>query len=92
MKPGFLGASVSLMLVACGDHSADYTLPDLGSGARHVVIAGDSAGDGLALINDDGSGYLLLGNDSNAASMVVYRRKLECCAGAACRILRKSRP
>jgi len=75
MKPGVFGAAVSLMLVACGDHSADYTLPDLGSGARHVVIAGDSAGDGLALINDDGDAYLLLGNDSNAASTVVYRRK-----------------
>lgn len=75
MKLRILGAGASLMMAACSGSSADYTLPDLGFGARHVVIAGDTAGDGIALINDDGSAYLLLGNDSNAASTVVYRRK-----------------
>lgn len=67
---------VGLMLAACSNHNDQPTvsLPDFGSGARHVAISGDTAGDGLALINPDGSAYLLLGNDSNAASTVVYRR------------------
>ncbi len=65
-----------LMLAACsGRHDAKtFELPDLGSGARRVVISGDTATDGLALIGTDGKAYLMLGNDSNAASTVVYRR------------------
>lgn len=75
MRMIFLSAVASMMLAACGGNSADYTLPDFGAGARHVVIAGDTASNGLVLTHADGSAYLLLGNDSNAASTVVYRRK-----------------
>ncbi|MES2489033.1 MAG: hypothetical protein V4607_04510 [Pseudomonadota bacterium] len=66
----------SLMLAACSGHNdaKTFELPDFGSGARHVVVSGDTAANGLALMGTDGKAYLMLGNDSNAASTVVYRR------------------
>ncbi|PTU30248.1 hypothetical protein [Stenotrophobium rhamnosiphilum] len=66
----------SLLLAACSGHNdaKTFELPDFGSGARHVVVSGDTASNGLALIGADGKAYLMLGNDSNAASTVVYRR------------------
>lgn len=67
---------LGLMLSACSNHQDAQTveLPDFGSGARRVVISGDTATSGLVLISADGRDYLMLGNDSNAPSTVVYRR------------------
>ena len=76
MRNHHLGSGLALLLAACaGGSSGTYTLPEFGSGARHVVVSGDTAADGIALLGADGSGYLLLGDDSNAASTVLYRRK-----------------
>lgn len=67
---------LGLVLTACSSHhdAQTFALPEMGSGARRVVISGDSATDGLALIATDGRAYLMLGNDSNAPATVVYRR------------------
>lgn len=76
MRLSILIPLASLMLAACGSHNDGkaFELPDFGSGARHVVVSGDTAANGLALMGTDGKAYLMLGNDSNAASTVVYRR------------------
>jgi hypothetical protein len=83
--PGFTtplrrGASFALLplaLIACSQdgHQSDITLPALSAGAHTIVVDGDRAAhDGTAFVGGDGAAYVMLGDDSNEAASVVYRR------------------
>ncbi len=51
------------------------SVPDFAAGAHAVRMSGDSAGnDGAVFTAANGAAYMVLGNDSNVATAVVYRR------------------
>ncbi|HET8882370.1 MAG TPA: hypothetical protein VFM56_09375 [Solimonas sp.] len=77
LRRGASFALLPLALIACSHdgHKSDITLPVLSAGAHTIVVDGDRAAhDGTAFVGGDGAAYIVLGDDSDAAASVVYRR------------------
>ena len=71
-------ALLPLLASACNSHDntvSDLSLPDVAGGVRSIRLSGDAAGnDGVAFTAASGAAYWVLGDDSNAAATVIYRR------------------
>ncbi|MGH8505928.1 MAG: hypothetical protein ACRETM_08180 [Stenotrophobium sp.] len=80
MRREWLIPIAALCLAGCHgsiqQSTSSTTLPALTAGAHDLVLGGDpDASQGTAFIGDAGDSYVVLGSDSNAPAVVVYKRE-----------------